>query len=159
MRSETIFKYTTYWRGRYGDQHGREIVVSSCFDNPGQWPFTVRFYDIDIESFPYRENKEETEAIRISAEIFEEIKRYIDGNSALRGCAENIGNDVMDGSRQSFYFACGSYSKSVGGLSILGTGAYEASTPGATHTANYTVYAATEAIKAILAKIGVNLIF
>lgn len=149
MRSETIFKFTARWRTRYGSHQAREIAISSCFDNPGQWPFTLKRYDIFVNSFDYSEDKQEYETVRISAETFEEIKRYIENNAALKACPENIENNVMDGSMESFYFACNSYTKRTGGMSVLGSGHYG--------SANSTVCSAIEGIGAILAKSGIEL--
>lgn len=149
MRSETIFKFQKRWRTRYGSHQASEIVIAACFDNPGEWPFTLKRYDIFIDSFDFSEDKQEYETVRISAEMFEEIKRYIEGNAALKACPEHIENEVMDGTRERFFFACNSYSKDIGGMSILGSGTYG--------SANATVCSAVEGIGAILAKAGIKL--
>ena len=63
--------------------------------------------------------------------------------------SEDIDNDVMDGSSESYYFSCDSFSKSIGGMSIYSIGYYEQKKPNNQKTDNYKVFVLVNKIKEI----------
>ena len=157
MKSEILYEYSSYWRGHWGDEHGTKIVIASCFDNPAVWPFTIKRYDIDIDDDTYEEHCKESLCVRLPIDVFEKIKNYIEENSALRACENHIRNAVMDGSDDSFYFGCDSYTKRTGGSSVLLCGSFEAEGPERERTGNYVIKVAVDAIEKILNEAGIEL--
>lgn len=158
MKSEIIFKNYSTWRGRWGDEEGREIVIASSFENPANWPFTLKRYDIEFDEDTYEEIKTESASIKLSKELFQRIKRTIENNRALATCEEHIENSVRDGSCDEYTFSCDSFTRQIGGLSIYSCGYYEADeVPASKRTDNYTVYKAIKDIEDVLAQEGISL--
>ncbi len=158
MKSEIIFRNYSTWRGRWGDEEGREIIISSSFDNPASWPFTLKKYDIREDEDNYNEIKTESEVIKLSKDLFNRIKQVIESNTGLKKCDEHIENQVRDGSCDEYYFSCDSFSKEVGGLSIYSCGYYEEDElPENKRTDNYTVYKAIKDIENVLKQEGIDL--
>ncbi len=157
MKNEIIFSNYSTWRTRWGDEEGREIVISASFDNPASWPFTLKRYDIEYDD-SYNEIKTESALIKLSKDLYQRIKQAIASNRALANCEEHIENSVRDGSCDEYYFSCDSFSKQVGGLSIYSCGYYEADElPESKRTSNYIVYKTINDIEAVLAKDGISL--
>ena len=158
MKSEIIFRNYSTWRGRWGDEQGREIIISSSFENPASWPFTLKKYDIAEDEDTYKEVKTESAVIKLSKDLFNKIKQTIESNTALRNCDEHIENNVRDGSCDEYYFSCDSFSKEVGGLSIYSCGYYEADElPASKRTDNYVVFKTIKDIENVLKQEGIDL--
>ena len=157
MKNEIIFSNNSTWRGRWGDEQGREIIISASFDNPANWPFTLKRYDIEYDD-DFKETKNLSANIKLSKDLYQKIKQAIASNRALASCEEHIENHVMDGSCEEYYFSCDSFSKQVGGLSIYSCGYYEADElPENKRTSNYVVYKTIKDIEAVLAQDGISL--
>ena len=154
MKSEIIYRESTSSRGRYGNKTISTIMVSSNFDNPVNWPFTVTIEIISEHMFS-NESDVDTENYRISKDAFFKIKQIIAENIEIASCSENINNSVMDGSSESYYFSCDSFSKSIGGMSIYSIGYYEQQKPNNQKTDNYKVFVLVNKIKEILRNEGI----
>ena len=158
MKSETIFRLYSTWRGRWGDEQGSEIVIEANFDNPASWPFYIKRYNIAFDDDTYEEIKEEIKSVRISKAIFDKIKSSIANNKALEYCEEEIENEVRDGTCESFIFSCDKFTKNIGGLSILSCGYFESEDlEPEDRTANYVVRKAYDDIIAILESAGIDI--
>ena len=158
MKSEIIFRCYETWRGRYADEHGREIVIAANFENPAIWPFTLQKKQFDIDDVTYEEQVTDEQSVKLSKALYENLKQVIERNSALRSCGENIKNGVMDGTCEEYYFSCNAFSKRTGGLSVYGSGSYEADElPASRRTDNYVVYKAIKDIEAVLKQEGIEL--
>ena len=157
MKTEIIFSNYSTWRGRWGDEHGREIIISASFDNPANWPFTLKRYDIDVDDDTYEETKTLSANVKLSKDLYQRIKNAIQSNRRLAACKENIENSVMDGSCDEYYFSCDAFSKRVGGLSICSVGYHEAELPESKRGDSYAVYKTIKDIEDILEKEGISL--
>ena len=149
MKSETIFRYTNECRGRYDNLYGTIVTITADFSNPTVWPYQVicRNWWSEIGSDT---REEETDVHRISKAVFEEIKKTIQNHSKLATCREIIDNEVMDSNTETFYFHCDTFTRSMSGLSILGSAVDDLDKPFYQRSDNYTIYAAHQDIKAIL---------
>ena len=157
MKSETIFNFHSTWMGRYGDEEGYEITVSSDFSNPASWPFTVKRYDISYDD-DFHENKEEALSRRISKGAYDRIKSVIASSSSLRYDSDEIDAQVMDGSCDEFFFACDEYQRTLGGSSVLSIGSFEADEcDPAARTIAYTIHTVFKEIENILKSEGIDL--
>ena len=160
MKSEVIFEYDTSSRGRWGDLHNYEVKIFSTFEDPTVWPFGVERRestesdDLDEEG----EAEESVESFRISKAVFEEIKDLIARSTELLSCADEIYNEVWDGSSDRFYFSCDAFSKTICGESILGSAWGEDKLPEHQRSDNYRVNGVYEKIKAILDAQNINVL-
>ena len=160
MKSEIIFEYDTSSRGRYGDVHNYGVKIFSDFEDPTVWPFQVELKKSTEPDFldSDEEIEESVDSFRISKAIFEEIKALIARSTDLMSCAENIYNEVWDGSSDRFYFSCDAFSKTVTGSSILGSAWGEEDKPAHLRSDNYKVKAVYDQIKAILDAQSINVL-
>jgi len=158
MKSEIIFSYHATWRGRWGDEHGKEMVIGANFDNPAVWPYTLKKKEFDVNEDTYQEEVTEEKTIKLSKALYEKLKQTVEKNSGLRSCEESIENGVMDGTCEEYYFSCNAFSKRTGGLSIYSGGSYEADEYAPSkRTDNYVVYKAMKDLEGVLQQEGIEL--
>lgn len=157
MKNEILFSYYATWHDRYEDK-GARIVISADFDDPTVWPYTVRKYEVDEESFDFPKPQYEVASARLSPALYAKLKAVIAGHPELKDVPKHIENTVRDGQMEEFLFACDDFSCPVGGMSVLGFGSDEVSLPEDERTGNYTVYAVYCALEETLRKEGIELL-
>ena len=151
MKSEVIYKVSSSWFGRWGDDEGYEITIAAAFDDPSAWPFTVtrrRFYD-DEETF--------CKTYKISKDLFYKIKGIIAAQTYLADCPSEIENQGRDLTDDSYLFSCNEYTKQIYGASIESFGSYEADGNPDDRTANYFVYVTVKEIENAIKDAGVDI--
>jgi hypothetical protein len=159
MRSEIIFRYSSSWWGRYGGLSGVTVTVAADFSDPAKWPYTVERKDwSEGDAWEDEGRTEEVESFRISKAVFDEVKRTVAANSALATCREEIENAVMDGSSESFYFQCDTFTRNISGQSVLGCAFADYERPPHQRSDNYKVRVAYEAIETVLKKAGIDVL-
>ena len=155
MKSETIFSYTSVSRNRYGGKSQNKVVIFSDASDITKWPYVIKRFSANIQRFSNMIDEEEVDSINISKEIFDKIKWLISQNTRLISCKENIDNLVMDATSESFYFGCDTFSKSIGGLSILGSAYSDLDKSEESRSDNYYVLKTYTDIKELLEKQGI----
>ena len=151
MKSEVIYRKSSSWFGRWGEDEGNEIVIAADFSNPAQWPYTATRREF--------EDEEDTEkkVYKLSKATFENVKAAIAKNRELASCPGEVHNDGCDLSDDSYFFACDSFSKQIYGASVYSVGSYEAEGPSSKYTTNYYVYKTVNDIEAALKAGGVDI--
>ncbi len=155
MKSEIIYKNFSTWRGRWGDERGREIVIFADFSNPANWPYSIECYNIEYDE-DYNQIRTLTSKTKLSKELFNKLKNIIASNKEITAFNDHAQNSVMDGSNDSFYFCCDAFSKSVYGLSILSVGRYELEDRKA-KSVNYHTFKIVDEIEKALKQAGISL--
>ena len=151
MKSEIIYKRSSSWFGRWGEDEGSEIIIAADFINPAQWPYTAkrREYADDVEKV----NK----TFKLSKDLFYKVKDVIASQRNLATCSTEVHNGGRDLSDDSYFFSCDSFTKEIYGASIYSVGYHEAEGPSRDWTANYYVYKAVNDIEKTLKDGGVDI--
>ena len=157
MKNETLFSFYTTWHDRYEDK-GEKTVIAADFDDPTVWPYTIRKYEIDEESFEYPRPQYEIGTARLSPILYAKLKAIVASHPELTEVPPHLENAVRDGSVDEFYFACDDFVCAIGGMSVLGFGSDEEALPESERNGNYTVLCVYRALDEALRAEGIELL-
>ena len=161
MKSEIIFKEESSCRGRYGDMNTTVITIGASFENPAEWPFTLKSVRTKRTGWDREEEVLNSESHKLSKDLYGKIKDVI-LNSAdeLDSCETELENGSMDGCVEAFTFTVDGLDKFIHGDEILSSGSYEAEKYAPDMRGDsYVVYSVVEKIKNLLAGAGIEIYF
>jgi hypothetical protein len=161
MKSEIIFREVSSCRGRYGDMNETTLTIGASFDNPAEWPYTLKQVRTNQRRWDSPKEITYEESYKLSKDVYTKIRGIIaDAKYDLQSCDEALENDTMDGCVEAFTFSVDGFEKLIHGDEILSSGSYEAErcTPDK-QTENYVVFTVVEKMKTLLSSVGIEIYF